>query len=98
MTKEDLQKQLQEAKKEAANRRDLFARVFTGEDGERLLAELVKMAPPAASSFSEWDEVGQRWVFDNDPIKAAWRDGRASIVAEIHGILRKAEHYHKKIT
>lgn len=71
---------------------DLFARLFSTEDGKRVLAILVAKEPPGAARFSVNGE------FSNDPIRAAWKDGRASLIAWIHGRCKQGAYFTDTIT
>jgi hypothetical protein len=70
---------------------DLYARVFGSEEGKQVLQDLIAKAPPAASRFVN------NGAFSSDPTLAAWKDGRASIVAYINGRLHKAPYYTEPI-
>lgn len=67
---------------------DAYAQCFSTDAGKKVLADLIRRHPPAASRFK--DENGK---YDPDPIAAGMRDGAAAVVAAIHGRLKRAPNY-----
>lgn len=70
------QKAEQAAKEMAA----AYARLFLGsEDGKRVLADLLAKFPPDAARFD---------LTDPQPLKAAIRDGQATVTREVQSAIR----------
>lgn len=89
MTREEAAAKAQSASQEIC---DVFSRLFGSDDGKKALAHLVSMAPPAASRFHDGK------AFNPDPVLAAWKDGRAVLVAEIHGLIKRGAYNSQEIS
>lgn len=70
----------QQQQEEAKNLAAAYARLFLGsDDGKRVLADLLAKFPPDAARFD---------LASPEPLKAAIRDGQATVVREIESAIR----------
>lgn len=70
----------QKAEQTAKDMAAAYARLFLGsEDGKRVLADLLAKFPPDAARFD---------LTDPQPLKAAIRDGQATVTREVQSAIR----------